>query len=249
MSLEGDSREDARPDEGRERDRKRVEGKMAWAERRREAFRQAPELGEERLRLPPDQRWVDGWPVLDLGDQPEIRLEDWRLTVDGAVEEPREFDFESLRALGVRECRRDFHCVTTWSTKDNLWTGVPFRALLDVVRPRPEATHVLFHGADRAPDAGVHYTTNVPLDDLVDEEVMIVWSRNGEVLSREHGGPVRMIVPALYAWKSAKWLVGVTLMEGDRPGYWEERGYSMTARPWENDRFSGDGPPDSFEVE
>lgn len=224
-------------EEGREADAKRVAGKMAWAQRKKATLGQVEPLDPERDRLPPGQHWTERWPVLDLGDQPEIARADWRLTIDGAVEAPLELDFEALSQMRQHEIRRDFHCVTTWSTQDNLWQGVRFADLMDRVQPRETATHVMLEGYDRAPDSGEFYTTNLALSDCLEDEVMLIHARAGVPLDRVHGGPVRMMVPKLYAWKSAKWLKRITLMESDRSGYWELRGYSDTARPWEDDRF------------
>lgn len=224
-------------EEGREADAKRVQGKIAWAQRKREALQRLAPLDPERDRLPPGQHWSGRWPVLDLGDQPEIAPENWRLAIDGAVEEPFELGFDDLMAMPQHEVTRDFHCVTTWSTQDNLWQGVRFGDLMDRARPHGDATHVMLEGYDRAPDTGEFYTTNVALADCLEDEVMVIHARAGVPLDRAHGGPVRMMVPKLYAWKSAKWLKRITIMVGDRPGYWEVRGYSDTARPWEDDRF------------
>jgi DMSO/TMAO reductase YedYZ molybdopterin-dependent catalytic subunit len=124
----------------------------------------------------------------------------------------------------------DFHCVTSWSTFDNRWEGVSFRHLMSVVRPSPAARFVLFTSYDG-------YTTNLPFEACDDDDVLLPWKWNGEPLVTEHGGPVRVIVPKRYAWKGAKWVKSITFAERDKPGFWEIRGYSNTALPWDEDRY------------
>ncbi|MEE9394554.1 MAG: sulfite oxidase-like oxidoreductase [Planctomycetota bacterium] len=236
---------DQNHDDKTERNLKKVQSKTAWAEKKRRTLADLQPQDPARVRLPPGQTWANrGWPVLDLGDQPLIAAKDWQLAVDGAVQNPLSLTFDDFMDLPHVEIERDFHCVTTWSTQDNRWSGVRFSELMDRVLPADDATHVMLTGFDRAPDTGEFYTTNLTLKDCLEDEVMLVHAWNGEPLSREHGGPVRLMVPKLYAWKSAKWLKGITLMTADAPGYWEVRGYSMTARPWDNDRFSR-GPSNS----
>lgn len=220
----------------RERDRRRVERKTAFAARRRDTPADAGAQKDERL--PPGQTWAhEKWPILDLGDQPEISRRSWRLCVDGLVEEPLTLDFDGLVALGEVETADDFHCVTSWSTQGNRWKGVRFVDLMERALPSPEAAFVLFESSDTAPDTSEFYTTNLPLAACLDPSVLLVHSWNDRPLEREHGGPVRMFVPKRYAWKSAKWLKKITLLERDRPGYWEVRGYSNSAKPWEDDRY------------
>jgi len=168
--------------------------------------------------------------VLDLGNQPEVPLERWSLDVQGLVENPVTWDWQDFMAEPQATRVTDFHCVTTWSTFDNRWEGVLFRHLLDVVRPKPEASHVLFTSYDG-------YSTNVPLSVLNHDDVLIAHRWNGQPLTREHGGPARMIVPSLYAWKGAKWVKEIVFLAQDRPGFWEVRGYSNTADPWTEDRY------------
>lgn len=195
------------------------------------SIRQNPEASHvEKPRLPPGQRLVKGFPVLDLGIQPEVPLEKWSLDVDGLVENPVTWDWQDFTALPQITSVSDFHCVTTWSTFDNRWEGVSFQYLLRVIRPKPEARHVLFTSHDG-------YTTNVPLAVLDDDDVLIAHRWNGQPLTREHGGPARMIVPKLYAWKGAKWVKAIHFLAQDRPGFWEVRGYSNTADPWTEDRY------------
>jgi len=184
-------------------------------------------------RLPPGQHLVRDWPVLDLGLQPRIPLDRWRLDVDGAVEHPLSWDWASFRAQKQSVEVSDIHCVTTWSRYDNRWEGLATRDLLDIVMPRPEATHVMLHSHDG-------YTTNLALEDFAAEDALIVHSWEGEPLTREHGGPARLVVPHLYFWKSAKWLKRIELRSADRRGFWEERGYHNHADPWKEERYSDD---------
>ncbi len=189
-------------------------------------------------RLPVGQREVKNWPVLDLGDLPEIPLADWRLEVDGLCDAPRVYGWDDFMELPQTEDVSDFHCVTTWSRMDNHWRGVRFADLAAQARPRPEARFVLVTAHDVAPGTDVPYTTNLPLAEAMLDDVLLVHTWEGHPLPREHGGPVRMITPQLYAWKGAKWIRRITFSATDRPGFWEVRGYSNTAYPWYDDRYS-----------
>jgi len=150
--------------------------------------------------------------------------------VDGAVRSPVTLDFSELLGLEQVEDTSDFHCVTTWSRMDLKWKGVRVADLLALAEPLPEARALMCHASDR-------YTTNVSLEEALKPDVLIAYQVSGEPLPREHGGPVRMITPELYAWKGAKWLERLEVLTEDRPGFWEERGYSMTALPWREDRY------------
>jgi DMSO/TMAO reductase YedYZ molybdopterin-dependent catalytic subunit len=208
---------------------KLIAKKTEWAaEKRTSAARPGGRFAD---RLPPGQHVAEGWPVLDLGVKPDVPAAKWSLQVDGLVDAPTTFDWNSYRALPQATRTTDFHCVTTWSTFDNRWDGVLFRDLCAAVRPKPEARFVVFSSYDS-------YTTNLPLEACLDDDVLLVHGWQGKPLTREHGGPVRMIVPKRYAWKSAKWVRAVTFLAADAPGFWEVRGYSNTAFPWEDDRFS-----------
>jgi DMSO/TMAO reductase YedYZ molybdopterin-dependent catalytic subunit len=187
---------------------------------------------------PPGQHVVDNWPVLDMGDQPQISTSDWKLEVCGDVEAPVVLSFSDLMSLPQVEISADFHCVTTWSRLDMTWSGVSFAALCELVIPNSSAAYVLITGSDREPGSGVPYTTNLSLDKALAPDVILAHSADGVPLSREHGGPVRMITPRLYAWKGAKWIEKIEFSGADRPGFWEQRGYSNTAEPWHEDRFS-----------
>lgn len=190
-------------------------------------------------RLPTGQREVKNWPVLDLGDVPNIDLSTWRLEVGGACENPFTLDWEQFTALPQSEDESDFHCVTTWSRMDNRWRGVTFRTLAELAVPLPQAKFVATEGYDHMPGTRIPYTTNLPLARALDPDVMLVHTWQGEPLPVEHGGPCRMITPRLYAWKGAKWIRKIEFLEQDRPGFWEVRGYSNTAEPWFDDRYSG----------
>ena len=182
-------------------------------------------------KLPPGQTNSRNWPVLDLGQKPEVAIDRWRLTVDGAVEEPVLLDWAKFSALPQVEDQSDFHCVTTWSLMDSKWKGVQFSTLAALVRPLPEATHVMTYAYDG-------YTTNLPLEEALKDDVLLVYQWNGKPLTRDHGGPVRMITPQLYAWKGAKWINRIEFLKVDRKGFWELRGYSNSAHPWRDDRYS-----------
>ena len=182
-------------------------------------------------RLPVGQHEVRKWPVLDLGISPQVDRSSWSLQVDGAVDKPLLLDFEALLALPQVDDVSDFHCVTTWSKFDMRWRGVRLAEVLGIVGPTEAATHLMCHGFDG-------YTTNIPLAEAVKDDVLLVHTWEDEPLPHEHGGPVRVITPQLYAWKGAKWVRRLELMTADRPGFWEQRGYSMSAHPWRDDRYS-----------
>ncbi|QIB32400.1 sulfite oxidase-like oxidoreductase [Ancylobacter pratisalsi] len=203
--------------------------KQRWA--REGKFLTGRVTREEGERLPPGQHLVRDWPVLDLGPQPRVPLETWRLDVTGAVENPVSWDWAVFSAQKQTHEVTDIHCVTTWSRYDNGWDGVTTRDLLDIVMPRPEASHVMLHSYDG-------YTTNLALEDFAAEDALLVHSWEGRPLTVEHGGPVRLVVPHLYFWKSAKWLKQIEFRTSDRRGFWEERGYHNHADPWKEQRYS-----------
>jgi DMSO/TMAO reductase YedYZ molybdopterin-dependent catalytic subunit len=181
-------------------------------------------------RLPPGQTLTKKWPILTYEDTPTFDPKTYRFRVWGAVEEPLDLSWEELQALPHVQLTADFHCVTTWSRYDNAWEGVAIRELLARVKPKPEAQFVTAH-------SWTGYTTNMPLSDLDDDDTLVAFKHDGAEIEREHGGPVRLIVPKLYAYKSAKWLSGLEFMEKDRPGFWEVRGYHNHADPWTEERF------------
>jgi DMSO/TMAO reductase YedYZ molybdopterin-dependent catalytic subunit len=188
--------------------------------------------------LPVGQHIVRNWPVLDLGETPDIATADWRLEIGGLVHNPVTLAWDDFLALPQVEDVSDFHCVTTWSRFDNHWRGVRMRDLAELVVPEESARFVLFTGYDSEPGTRTPYTTNLPLARAVEEDVLLVHTWEGKPLPREHGGPVRVITPKLYAWKGTKWVRRIEFLSEDRPGFWEERGYSNTAEPWANDRYS-----------
>ena len=209
-----------------------VQKKEAWAQAKRGLPEEGvpPDTRSRESRLPPGQHITKGWPVLDLGIHPTIVLADWTLTISGAVAQPVALTWEDFLKQPHTTSVSDFHCVTSWSTFDNRWEGVSFRHLMSIVRPLPEARFVLFSSYDG-------YTTNLPLEACDDEDVLLTCKWNDEPLPNPHGGPVRLIVPKRYAWKGAKWVKAITFAERDKPGFWEVRGYSNTALPWDEDRY------------
>lgn len=181
--------------------------------------------------LPPGQHQAKGWPVLDLGRKPDVPTDEWRLELSGACERAQVLDWAGLQNLNVVEDVSDFHCVTTWSRFDVPWRGVRFSELAALAGVNESAHFVLCHGYDG-------YTTNVSLVELMKPDVLLVTHADGEPLTREHGGPARLITPQLYAWKGTKWISKIEFLETDQLGFWEERGYSNTAHPWREDRYS-----------
>ena len=182
--------------------------------------------------LPPGQKRTTKWPVLDLGRQPKIDIKEWGLVIDGACEAPQKLDWEAFQALPQVQDESDFHCVTGWSKLDMKWLGVRFADLVELAQVSERATHVICHGYDG-------YTTNLPLEEALKSDVLLAYSADGQPLSKEHGGPVRMITPQLYAWKGTKWICRIQFLEGDKLGFREQNGYSNTAHPWQEDRYSG----------
>jgi DMSO/TMAO reductase YedYZ molybdopterin-dependent catalytic subunit len=207
-----------------------IAAKQKWAEKQKARGVTARAVASSD-RLPPGQKKTDGFPVLDLGVQPDIPLNEWRLTVDGLVDAPTQFTWEQFNALPQVEDVSDFHCVTTWSKFDCRWGGVAFTTLYEHVRPRPEAKFVYFTSYDG-------YSTNVAIEKCLDDDVLIATSFEGAPVPREHGGPARVIIPKLYAWKGAKFVNGITFLAEDKLGFWEVRGYSNTADPWTEDRYA-----------
>lgn len=204
---------------------KLVERKQDWA---REGRLLTGTHGEGRL--PPGQKLVKDWPVLDLGIQPAVTEAQFRFDLDGLVEIPLSLDWASFRALPQVSRVSDIHCVTQWSRYDNRWDGVSMRELLARSRPKPEAKFALCHAWDG-------YVTNLPLSDLDTEDALLAHSWEGEPLSRQHGGPLRAVVPHLYLWKSAKWIRRIQLVAQDKPGFWEQRGYHDRGDPWKEERY------------
>jgi DMSO/TMAO reductase YedYZ molybdopterin-dependent catalytic subunit len=208
---------------------KLIEKKQDWAREGR--LLTGTTADPARDRLPPGQKLVQDWPVLDLGIQPDVRPEKFRLDIDGAVENRIGMTLDEVMALPQQETISDMHCVTQWSRYDNRWKGVAARTLIDLVRPDPLARHVVFHSHD-------DYTTNVRLDQFDQPDVFLAHEWEGKPISRQHGGPVRVLIPRLYLWKSAKWVRRIEFVIRDRPGFWETRGYHNNADPWLEERYS-----------
>lgn len=185
----------------------------------------------EGERLPPGQHTVSNWPVLDLGEQPEVLKQDWRLHLIGAIERPMIWDWQQLLLQPQIGSVSDIHCVTSWSRYDNEWEGVSTRDILEAVRPHDDAKFVLLHSYDG-------YTTNLSLDDFAAEDALLAHSWMGKPLTTEHGAPARLIVPHLYFWKSAKWIRQIEFRVNDAPGFWEVRGYHNRGNPWDEERYS-----------
>jgi DMSO/TMAO reductase YedYZ molybdopterin-dependent catalytic subunit len=189
---------------------------------------------ERDVRLPPGQYDTGhGWPVLTAEVTPRLDPDSWTMSVDGLVAHPQSWTWAAMHQLPQSEFHGDIHCVTTWSKLDTTFAGVSVDVLLDAAEPLPNATHVLATST-------TGYTTNLPLEHVRDGKAWIVWSFEGEPLAREHGGPVRLLVPHLYFWKSAKWVTKLTLLDHDVQGFWERNGYHDLGDPWREQRYQGD---------
>jgi DMSO/TMAO reductase YedYZ molybdopterin-dependent catalytic subunit len=193
--------------------------------------RRAASLGIDPQRLPPGQSPTVKWPVLSVGETPQITTADWLLSVDGAVQAPYGLDFEQLRSAAQTSWTGDIHCVTRWSKFGMDWRGVDVRELIQRAQPRPEATHLMAHCYGG-------YTTNMPLSDVLEHPALIAHEVDGEPLEPDHGGPARLLVPHLYLWKSAKWIQRLELLAHDELGFWERNGYHHRGDPWREERYS-----------
>jgi len=183
-------------------------------------------------RIPPGQSQTRKWPVLDASGPPRIDMAQWRFTVSGLVRQPLSWNWPEFNALPKIRVLSDFHCVTRWSRLDNLWEGVSTREIVERAGGLlPEAKFVLVYGYDSG------WTTNLPVEDFLAEDALVALSHDGQPLSLEHGGPARLVIPRLYAWKSAKWVAGVEFLDRDRAGFWERNGYHMHGDPWKEERF------------
>jgi DMSO/TMAO reductase YedYZ molybdopterin-dependent catalytic subunit len=183
-------------------------------------------------RLPPGQSLTLKWPVLHYGGVPRFDPATWNFRIAGLVEKPLQLSWEEFRRLPQTEVVADMHCVTRWSRFDNRWKGVLFAEVMKLVEAKPEAQFALLQDAQ-------NYTTNVPLADLSRPNVLFALEHDGEPLSAEHGGPLRLVVPHLYAWKSVKWVRGLELLAEDEPGFWEQNGYHIYGDPFQEQRYSG----------
>ena len=185
-------------------------------------------------RIPPGQSRTRKWPVLDAAGPPRIEPDKWRLQITGLVENPVSLDWAQFSALPRAKVFADFHCVTRWSRLGNLWEGVPVAELLKLTGAvDPKARFVMVYGYDFG------WTTNLPLESFLAPDSLVATHHDGEPLTLEHGAPARLIVPRLYAWKSAKWIGGIEFMEHDKAGFWERNGYHMNGDPWREERFGG----------
>lgn len=184
-------------------------------------------------RTPPGQILTRDWPVLHYGSVPRISLDTWRFRIFGLVEEELSLTYQDFMQMerSVVDC--DIHCVTHWSRLDNRFEGVRFTEVMKRIKVRPEAKYLLFHA-----EGG--WTTNLPLADLLRDDVLFAWRWNGQDLTPEHGWPMRTVVPHLYFWKSAKWVKGMEFLAQDRPGFWERNGYHMYGDPFREQRYSDD---------
>jgi DMSO/TMAO reductase YedYZ molybdopterin-dependent catalytic subunit len=198
------------------------------------SFRSVFGGGERDPRLPPGQYDTgSGFPVLTAEVSPRLRPEEWSMRVDGLVATPRTWSWQEAHQLPPSTYEGDIHCVTTWSKLGTSFSGVSVDTLLAEVEPAPDATHVVAWSV-------TGYTTNLPLEHVTGGKAWIVWDHEGRPLPPEHGGPVRLLVPHLYFWKSAKWIGGLRLLDHDEPGFWEQRGYHELGDPWREQRYDGD---------
>ena len=184
-------------------------------------------------RIPPRQAVTRKWPTLHAGTTPAFDRARWTFHIFGLVEKPWQCTYDELVALARVQVKADMHCVTRWTKLDNLWEGVSTREVLKNVQPLPGAKFVMVHCEHG-------FTTNLPLADILSEDCLFAWKHNGQEIEPDHGYPLRLVVPLLYAWKSAKWVRGIELLPEDRPGFWElweHGGYHMRGDPWKEERF------------
>jgi len=187
---------------------------------------------ERKDRVPPGQKLTEKWPALHYGSVPDIDISKWKFAVFGLVEKEHKLSYQEFTALPQVQVFSDIHCVTGWSKLDNLWEGVASDQIGQLVRILPEAKFVMVHSAGG-------FTTNLSLDDFFQPDVLFALKHNGEALTAEHGYPLRLVVPRLYFWKSAKWVSGVEFMAEDKRGFWESSGYHNHGDPWKEERYSG----------
>ncbi|MFX0094328.1 MAG: sulfite oxidase-like oxidoreductase [Candidatus Hodarchaeota archaeon] len=191
-------------------------------------------MDQNKSRLPPGQRLTTRFPVLQAGKIPKIDNKDWQLRIYGEVEKPVTLTYDELTTLPSSRITCDIHCVTSWSKFDTLWEGVQFKEIVKLCKPHTNAKYVIFECAD----LGGRFTTSLPLEVLMDEDVLLAYKYDNKPLETKHGGPVRGLVPKRYFYKSAKWIIGLKFVEKDEPGYWERGGYSNSADPWKEERYS-----------
>jgi DMSO/TMAO reductase YedYZ molybdopterin-dependent catalytic subunit len=195
--------------------------------------RPADNVGSPRQepRLPPGQVRTEKWPVLHHGSVPTIDLARWDLVLDGLVERPQRWTWDEFQRLPRTQVHSDIHCVTRWSRYDNTWEGVSLREVMALAAPKPEGRFAILHA-----EAG--FTTNLPLSELIQDDVLLADRHDGQPLAPEHGWPLRLVVPRRYFWKSAKWIRRIEVVGRDEPGFWERNGYHNEADPWREERFS-----------
>jgi len=188
-------------------------------------------MSHERQRIPPNQRVTSRFPVLHEGPIPEFNRRKWDFIVDGLVKNPVRLTYEELLGLPTIVSVSDFHCVTGWSKLDNKWEGVAFNTVSDLVKPLKEARYVTVV-------AEGDYATSLALEDFLEDDVLLAYRLDDQPLKPQHGGPLRLVVPKKYAYKSAKWVRKLRFTEQQELGYWEKRGYSNTADPWKEERYA-----------
>ena len=186
---------------------------------------------KRKERIPPGQKATEKWPVLHHGSIPDIGISKWKFTISGLVADEIKLDYKEFLSLERIKVYSDIHCVTTWSKMDNLWEGVSSGTIKNMAQVLPEARFVIIHAAGG-------FTTNLTLDDFLETDVLFVLKHNDETLTLEHGYPMRLVVPRLYFWKSAKWVTGVEFVAEDSPGFWESHGYHNRGDPWQEERYS-----------
>ena len=252
MEHEPPAEDGDRPESSDRSKRSKVPSRLRWIKRQQDLLRKqecnqdaasdrqgdGPDNRHGKPLIPVGQNIVEKWPVLDLGHQPIIAKDEWQLELGGLCAHPTQLNWQDLLAMPQVEEQSDFHCVTTWSLLENYWKGVRFQELAALAQPEADAKHILVTAYDADPMSGIPYTTNLRLEDAISPDVLLVHTWQGQPLPQVHGGPVRMITPRLYAWKGAKWIRKIEFLDQEELGFWEKRGYSNSAKPWSNDRFS-----------
>ena len=188
---------------------------------------------ETAARVPPGQYLTVKWPVLHYGPVPPFNPKTWEFRVFGNVENEIKLNWEEFQKLDQMLVQADMHCVTTWSRLDQKWEGIPFAKIIELAKPKSDTKFVIAHSE-------YGFTANTPLEFCMRDDCLIAIRANGEPLTAEHGSPARLVVPRLYAWKSAKWLRGIEFSDVDKPGFWERNGYHNTGDPWKEQRYWGD---------
>ena len=193
-------------------------------------FRKQGKHEQQGNRVPPGQHLTSGFPILDLGVKPEMDMNAWKLEINGIVEKPGAYSLEQLKKIGVQNYTKDFHCVTSWTKLDVKWTGIPMKKILEFVKPGKEWKYLIQYGRD-------DYTTNVPREDVENDDCFLAFELDGRSIAREHGY-VRLIIPHLYGWKTSKFLFKLEFAAEDRKGFWEQRGYHNHGDVWKEERYS-----------